>query len=282
MLAAVGSGLAAAPSSTAELAAIAERYATASDFSGAVLVADGGRIVYRGAFGLANREWSKANTAETRFRICSITKSFTAVLTLQLVQAGRLRLDQTLATLLPDYPAAIGQQITVHDLLVHRSGLATPPDSAYAATLSAKEFVRHYAAGPLTVAPGSTFNYNNADYILLGAIIEQITGRSFADNLQEKIFRPARLTATSLLTDEAVVPQLANGYPLDEKRPGQLQRDPPYSIATFAAAGAMVSTLGDLYRYDQALHTDDLLDARHREILVSANGRAENYVAYGH
>lgn len=276
------SGFATTPVSPVEFAAITERYAAATQFSGAVLVADRGQILYQGAFGLANQEWSQPNTTETRFRICSITKSFTAVLTLQLVQAGRLRLDQTLATLLPDYPAAIGQQITVHDLLVHRSGLTLPPDSAYALPLSPKEFVRQYAAGPLAVAPGSAFNYNNSDYILLGVIIEQITGRTFAENLQEKILGPARLTATSLLTDEAIMPQLASGYPLDEKRPGQLQRDPPYSIATFAAAGAMVSTLGDLYRYDQALQIDDLLDARHREILFSANGRAENYVAYGH
>jgi len=198
------------------------------------------------------------------------------------VQAGRLRLHETVATLLPGIPGEGRDRITVHQLLVHRSGLPSLPDLAHATALTPGDFIRLHAAGALVAAPGSTFNYNNADYILLGAIIEQITGRSYAENLREKILRPLGLTATDLLTDEAIVPQLANGYPLDESRPGQLQRDPPYSIASFGAAGAMVSTLADLLRYDRALYTDELLDARHRDILFSADGRIENYVAYGH
>ena len=282
VLAVASSAHGATPVSSAEFAAIASRSAADTNFSGAVLVAEKGRIIYQGAFGLANYEWHQTNTPETRFRICSITKSFTAVLVLQLVQAGRLRLDDTVATILPGIPGEGRNQITVHHLLVHRSGLPLPPDSAYSTALSPNEFIRLHAAGALITAPGSTFNYNNADYILLGAIIERITGRSYADNLREKILRPLGLTTTDLLTDEAIVEQLASGYPLDEARPGQLQRDPPYSIASFGAAGAMVSTLADLLRYDRALYTNELLDARHREMLFSADGRVENYVAYGH
>ena len=247
----------------AELRTITERYAAAIDFSGAVLVAKNGRVLYSAGFGSANREWAVPNTADTRFRICSITKSFTAVLVLQLVQSGKLALDRTVASLLPDYPAAVGEKITVHDLLVHRSGLPVPPDAAYALPLSSAEFIRRYASGPLAAAPGTAFAYNNADYILLGAIIKKITGRTYAEVLREKIL-------------------LAAGYPLDDTRPGQLQRDPPYAITNFGPAGALTSTVNDLLRYDDALYTDKLLDARHREILFTADGRAENYVAYGH
>ena len=266
----------------AELRTITERYAAAIDFSGAVLVAKNGRVLYSAGFGSANREWAVPNTADTRFRICSITKSFTAVLVLQLVQSGKLALDRTVASLLPDYPAAVGEKITVHDLLVHRSGLPVPPDAAYALPLSSAEFIRRYASGPLAAAPGTAFAYNNADYILLGAIIEKITGRTYAEVLREKILLPAGLTETALLTEEAIVPHLAAGYPLDDTRPGQLQRDPPYAITNFGPAGALTSTVNDLLRYDDALYTDKLLDARHREILFTADGRAENYVAYGH
>jgi CubicO group peptidase (beta-lactamase class C family) len=166
--------------------------------SGAVLLADCGELIYQGAFGMADSDWAIPNTPLTKFRLASITKQFTALVVLQLVRAGRLELDAPITRYLADYPAASGERVTLRHLLNHTSGIPSYTDRAGFMTseakqrFSTKEFVALYCSEPLEFEPGSRFQYNNSGYFLLGAIIEAVTGQTYAAVLQERILDAAQ------------------------------------------------------------------------------------------
>lgn len=159
-------------------------------FDGTVLVAENGRVILKKGYGLANREWSTPHEPDTRFRIASITKPFTAMLVMQLVAKGKIDLSNTVTELLPYYRKDTGDQVTVHDLLCHSSGI---PDhlripgfwqNQMLLSHSRKEFVKQYCSGDLEFEPGTQYKYNNSGYYLLGMIIEETEGRSFGDVLE--------------------------------------------------------------------------------------------------
>jgi CubicO group peptidase (beta-lactamase class C family) len=261
-----------------EILSLAHKY---GQFNGTALVAENGKIIYKGGFGMANIEWGIPNSPDTKFRLGSITKQFTAMLTLQLVDQGRIKLDGKISDYLPDFRKDIGEKVTIHHLLTHTSGIPSytgQPGFFQGVSRNpykVAEFVAKYTSGDLEFEPGSKFSYNNTGYFLLGAIIERVTEKTYEQVLQQNIFGPLGMKNTGYDHHNTIIQKRAAGY---EKRPegnanaGYLDMSIPY------AAGSLYSTVEDLYLWDQALYTAKLLSAQSNEVMYKPF--LQNY-AYG-
>jgi CubicO group peptidase (beta-lactamase class C family) len=220
-------------------------------FSGVVLVARGGAVAYQRAAGLANRETGAPMRPDTKLQTASVTKLYTQIAIQQLVQAGKVRLSDTVGTFLPEYPnAVVRARVTVEQLLRHRSGVGSFFNETYLARLASVRTVRDYLTlfqdDSLLFEPGSSEAYSNGGYVLLGAIIERASGRSYHDYLREHIFRPAGMTETVPYDREVARPNVAVGYtsqPLagvpagDRRLAGPAGARPGYEVAA-GATGA--------------------------------------------
>ncbi|SEL75133.1 CubicO group peptidase, beta-lactamase class C family [Chitinophaga rupis] len=233
-------------------------------FNGTALVAKDGKVIFKNGVGYANFEWEIRNTPDTRFRLGSITKQFTAMLILQLAEQGKLKLDGHISDYLPYYPKANGERVTIYNLLTHTSGIpnyTARPDffSRFARNPSTpKEFIPFFSELPLEFTPGTDYKYSNSGYFVLGAIIEEVTGQSYASVLQERIFTPLHMLNTGYDKAAPIIKKRAAGYERNGDsliNASYLDMDLPY------AAGAMYSTVEDLYLWDQALYTNQLLSA---------------------
>lgn len=236
---------------------VAQRVFREGKLEGVVLLAQGGKTLYRKAFGVAERSWGQPHRPETAFRICSVTKQFTAVLVLQEVERGRLSLDASVRRYLPAFRTDAGGEITVRQLLTHSSGLPNTDtlagfyDDPKTATLTARELVQRSLRGALEFAPGERFSYNNGDYLVLEAVLESVTGQTFAALLTERILSPLGMRRSGLLAPGAIVPHLAVGY---LKEPGKPHRaEPPIRFESWRASGGMYATADDLLAFDNAL-----------------------------
>ena len=255
---------AAAASRQEGLDTLLTRYHALRQFNGTVLVADDKGVVHQKAYGSANFEWQVPHTVDTRFRIGSITKQFTAVVVLQLVAEGKLKLDEKLVTYLPDYRKDTGSRVTLHHLLNHTSGIPSytglpgfmQNDSRDRFGVS--DFVKKFASGDLEFEPGTKFRYNNSGYFLLGAIIEKVTGKPYAQVLQERLFDPLGMNHSGYDTAAPLIPKRASGYML---RPQGYVNAPYLDMSIPYAAGSLYSTVYDLYLWDRALHGNALLPA---------------------
>jgi CubicO group peptidase (beta-lactamase class C family) len=221
----------------------------AGPFSGAVLVARGDSVLYAAGFGHADREENVPNTSNTRFRIASVTKQFTAALVLQLVEEGRVALDAPITTYLSSAPAAPG--VTTHHLLTHTSGI--PEGRALRdRDLLLSEYLSRLGELSATAEPGERYAYSNPNYHLLGLLVEAVTGRPYADALRERLLTPLGLADTGVAYAGDAVEGLAEGYARTAfgYRPESPFDDAPHTYA----AGAMYSTVHDLFRWTRALH----------------------------
>jgi len=255
-------------------AAIPERfiaeYAQAHDFSGTLLVRQRGQPDYRRSFGLAQRAFAAPNAADTRYKIASITKLFTAVLVLQAHEQGRVDLQATIGLYLPDYRGPARDRVSVRQLLNHTSGLTNfdqvktaeqalreglPP---YQTPYTSQQLLEKFCSGPLVHVPGANFDYNNGDYVILGKILESVYGQSYDRLLRERILDPLALRDTGLLRSEALVARLADTYHHLEPG-GALRRDPPVYPENWYAAGALYSTADDTLAFAEALFGGRLL-----------------------
>ena len=250
-------------------------------FNGSVLVAENGKVIYKKGLGLANMEWNIPNTPETRFRLGSITKQFTATLILQLVEQGKIKLDGKLSDYLPDYRKDVGEKVTVHQLLSHTSGIPSYTglpgffNNVSRNPYSVDEFVKKYASNDLEFEPGSKFSYNNSGYFLLGAIIEKVTGKPYEQVLKEKIFEPLGMKNTGYDHHATLIQKRASGY---EKTADGYVNAAYLDMSLPYAAGSLYSTVEDLYLWDQALYTERVLSTQSKDLMYKPN--LENY-AYG-
>lgn len=254
-------------------------HAAAEDFSGSVLVARDGRILYQHAFGYANLEWKIPNDLQTKFEIGSMTKQFTALLVLQLVNDARINLDGHLSDYLPYYRKDTGNRVTVRQLLSHTSGIpnfiSMPgflDGPASRTTYRVKDFAQRYCSGDLEFDPGTKFNYSNSGYFLLGAVLEQVSGISYEQLLKDRILTPLGMNDSGYARSDTIILHRASGY---ERSSNGLQNARFYDMSIPFAAGAMYSTVGDLFLWDQALYGERLLPANLRELLFKPN--LENY-----
>jgi CubicO group peptidase (beta-lactamase class C family) len=275
---------AAAQTAANKIAKIDEVMTTANKyrlFNGSVLVAENGKVIYKKGFGKANMEWDIPNTPETKFRLGSITKQFTAVLILQLVEQGKIKLDGKLSDYLPAYRKDTGDKVTVHQLLNHTSGIPSytgMPNFEKEVSrnpYTVDDFVTRFASGDLQFEPGSKFSYNNSGYFLLGAIIEKVRGKTYEQVLTEKILNPLGMKNTGYDHHGTILEKRASGY---EKRPAGYVNAAYLDMSLPYAAGSLYSTVEDLYLWDQALYTDRVLSAQSKELMYKPN--LEEY-AYG-
>jgi CubicO group peptidase (beta-lactamase class C family) len=256
-------------------------HAKYDQFNGAVLVADNGKVIYKKGFGLANMEWNIPNAPDTKFRLGSITKQFTATLILQLVEQGKIKLDGKLIDYLPDYRKDTGEKVTIHHLLSHTSGI--PSYTAlpgFAQNISRNpftvdDFVKKYTSGDLEFEPGTKFAYNNSGYFLLGAIIEKVTGKPYEQVVKENIFDPIGMKNSGYDHWGTIISKRATGY---TKSPAGYDTAPYLDMSIPYAAGSLYSTVEDLYLWDQAMYGDKILSAKSKELMLKPN---LNDYAYG-
>jgi teichoic acid D-alanine hydrolase len=242
-----------------KFAAIVNNYAT-KGFSGSVLVADKGKIIFNQNIGLGNRQDRVFITANSKFKICSITKTFTAAIILQLMEEGKIDLTKTIGTYFPEYDGAARDKVNIHHLLTYSSGIENVDQSSeamYAMQIPVDTIIKKYCSGKLVTDPGKQMNYKNAEYIILGKIIEKVTGKSYETVLKERILQPLKMNSSGYLRNKDIVPGLVTTYLADST--GEFYNDDPYWIENFYASGSMYATPQDLLKFDQALFTNKLL-----------------------
>lgn len=244
-----------------------------NDFSGVILVAQGGHTLFQQAYGLASREYQVPNTPQTRFMIGSIAKQFTAAGILILQDQGKLQLSDPLGHFIPDFPR--GDEITLYHLLSHTSGLARDlPDLEHTMVVphTLAELVALVAPLPLSFAPGQGRSYSNNGYRLLAYVIERVSGERYADFLQQHIFAKLDMRDTGELEDQDLVPGLATGYN-PWLGPQGLGRAFLHSVANGRGPGSLYSTVGDLYKWDRSFQgTLVLSEAAKAQMLSEEKG----------
>jgi CubicO group peptidase (beta-lactamase class C family) len=265
----------------AQIENLVQKYSDYGQFSGSILVAEKGKIIFKKGYGLANMEWEIANSPTTKFRIGSLTKQFTSMLIMQLVQEDKIKLSAKITEYLPEYRNDTGDKITVHHLLTHTSGIPSYTGlpnffkDISRIHFSVDDFTEKYCSGDLQFEPGTTFRYNNSGYFLLGNIIEKITGDTYEKALQERIFEPLNMVNSGYDTTESILKNRASGY---EKSLDGFSNAAFLDMSLPFAAGSLYSTVEDLYLWDRALYTEKLLNNKYKEIMFTPF--LKNY-AYG-
>jgi D-alanyl-D-alanine carboxypeptidase len=242
----------------------------------AVMVIQGGKVSLVRAFGARDMARSLPVRPDTYFEIGSITKQFTAASILQLQEAGRLQIDQPLSDYLPDAPHA--KEVTLRQLLTHTSGLHDYFDDQLAARpISYKDLIARVASLQLDFAPGSRWSYSNTGYLLLGKVIEVVSGESYRAYLQHHIFDPLHMKQTYTTADEGRLANMATGY---RHVNGKLERAPITDPSWANAAGLLVMTLNDLAKWDIALRSGKVVSRSSYKQMATAfmtttNGSAD-------
>ncbi|MDM9381378.1 serine hydrolase [Chlorogloeopsis sp. ULAP01] len=245
-------------------ACLANRY-----FMGSVLVASAGEVLLSKGYGMANLEHNVPNTPQTKFRLGSITKQFTATAILQLQEQGLLEVHDSISTYLPDYPN--GEQITIHHLLNHTSGIPNYTEfSNFEQTKKIKvtldDLIARFSSEPLEFTPGKRYQYTNSGYVVLTKIIEILSGKSYADYLQHHILEPLGMVNSGCDRQEMILPHRASGYIFT----GEIYQNADFVDMSWpSGAGAMYSTIEDLYKWEQGLYTDAVLSEASREMMFT-------------
>lgn len=274
-----------ASSAAAEIDALLSRSFKPDGPGAAVIVVRNGEVIFRKGYGMANLELGIPVEPDMIFRLGSITKQFTAVATLMLMEEGKLSLDDPITKFIPDYPTQ-GKTITVEHLLTHTSGIKSYtglPEwrPLWRKDVSLKEMIDLFKNKPMEFAPGEKWNYNNSGYVLLGEIIEKVSGMSYGDFVEKKIFAPLGMTQSFYDNTARIIPRRINGY----TRAGEKWVNADYlSMSWPHAAGSLISSVDDLVKWDAALYTGKLVK---QETLIRAwapyrliNGRSTKY-GYG-
>jgi len=228
--------------------------ATAHSFRGAVLVGIDGKIVFEKAYGLGDEEWSAPNTIHTKFRIASLAKQFTATCILLLQERGRLNVRDPISRYLPPLPPA-WQAITIHQLLTHTSGIPNYTSSPEFAKLkrtgaTPQQMVALVQDKPLDFKPGTNWSYSNTGYILLGMIVEKVSGQSYADFLKHNIFEPLGMRDSGYDRSVDILKERASGYNIIDSH---LVNADFIDMSIPFSAGGIYSTVEDMYRWNEAL-----------------------------
>ncbi len=252
-----------------QIDALLARYQELGLFNGSALVADAGQVELKKGYGLANMEWNVPNAPDTKFRLGSITKQFTATLVMQLVEQGKIDLDAPVTRYLPNYPRQTGDRVTIHHLLTHTSGIVGYTEiPAFGATARnpyapAKFVDEFFSKLDLLFEPGTKFSYSNSGYFLLGAILEKVTGQPYETVLRERIFTPIGMNDSGYDSTQPLLVKRAAGY--DKRFDGSYTNTTYIDMTQPYAAGSLYSTVEDLYRWDQALYTEKVLTAKSKE-----------------
>ena len=260
-----------------EIQAYLDSLAAENRFSGAILVAKDGQPIAGKAAGLANRETNTPNTIETKFNLGSLNKMFTAVAIGQLAQKGRLKFEDTMGKHLPDYPnKAIAEKVTIHHLLTHTSGMGLYWNEKFAAQrtqlTSVAAHLPLFVNDPLAFSPGEKFQYSNSGFMVLGAIIEKLSGRSYYDYVRDNVYKPAGMANTGFYEPGREIADLAVGYTKMDATGRRGETEHPNTDlreVKGGPAGGGFSTVGDLLKFSIALRSNKLLDEQHTKLLTT-------------
>ena len=247
--------------------------------SGSVLIARDGEILLTKGYGFCNYELNMPNKESTIFRIASLTKSFTAVAILQLVEREFLKLTDTISRYIPDFPN--GNMITIHHLLSHTSGIVNytklPDYNAFKIKPSTPEMIiTRLQEKPLNFVSGTEWEYSNSGYTLLTHILEKVSGTTYEQFLKECIFDPLEMHNSGYDTHATVLANRASGYIKNTN--GSLQNAPYRDMSLLAGAGGLYSTVEDLYKFHNALYTTRLLS---KESICTMQTPIKNNYCYG-
>jgi CubicO group peptidase (beta-lactamase class C family) len=241
---------------------VVQSYASSKQFMGSVLVAWDGSILINKAYGFANLEWDMPNTPTTKFRLGSITKQFTAACILLLEERGKLKIDDPVKKYISEAPAA-WDKVTIFNLLTHTSGIPSFTGFAdYASTeaipTTPEKLVQRFRDKPLEFQPGEKWSYSNSGYVLLGYLIEKVSGQSYNQFVQENIFGLLGMKDSGYDSNSDIIPHRASGYTPGEKgviNTGFIHMTIPFS------AGGLYSTTEDLLRWEQGLFGGKVLSS---------------------
>ncbi|MCY0996800.1 serine hydrolase [Myxococcus sp. MISCRS1] len=265
----------------AKLDAHLRTYVDKEGFRGAVLVAKDGKVIHRAAYGLADEKGKRPNQVDSQFLIGSLTKSFTAVTVMQLVEAGTLDLQTPISRYLPKLRADLGNSLTLHLLLKQQSGLPTHLDSLVEreskTDVSSEEILRLINTARLSFKPGTKYEYSNLNYHLAALVIEAVTGRSHAQVLQAKTFGPLAMSDSGIERATNVPPKRSFGYAKGLLGVSRDENNVSYALGS----GDIYATVDDLYTWAQALFGVKWLSAESRTRLFTGGTREQGYYGYG-
>jgi CubicO group peptidase (beta-lactamase class C family) len=231
-------------------------YIANRDFSGAVLIARGDKILLSKGYGMANYELGVANGPDTKFRIASLSKTFTAAAIVILKEWGLLSLDDKLKRFIPEYPHA--EKISIRQLLLHKAGVPNPDyESTFHKQLTLHEVVQALGKKPLDFEPGTSERYSNGGFLLLACVVQNVSGQSFEDFLRRNIFEPLGMNDTGNFDPETIVTRRASGY-VPGPEPIGIENAPVPNLSTSIGSGSLYSTANDLLRWAQAVRSERL------------------------
>ena len=238
-------------------------------FSGTVLVMQHNIPLLKKAYGMADREWNIQNTIDTKFRIGSITKQFTASCILQLIEQGKLNLTDKLSKYIPGFPK--GDSVTIHMLLNHTSGIASYTDQKgftdlATLSLSKDSIISYIKSKPYNFSPGSKFLYNNSGFFILGYILEKVSGQSYDEYLRAHIFDKLSMSNTGVDKLDTLLPKRARGY--SKKNKHYINAD-FFSLEWPFSAGILYSTIDDMYKWDRALYGTSIISTSSKQMMFT-------------
>jgi CubicO group peptidase (beta-lactamase class C family) len=264
------------------------------EFSGAVLIATNGSVVFDQAYGVANREYDAANTTNTIFLLASVTKQFTAMGILRLQEQGKLNVTNLISQYVEDCPAA-WRGITLHHLLTHTSGITNftefkdHPDPFEILPSTAAGTIAMFKNKPLDFEPGTKMHYSNSGYVLLTYIIEKVSGLPYDRFIAENIFRPLGMKHSGFYRPSEILPGVASGYSRQDSR---IMNCFPPPTEMLQGAGGLYSTVGDMFAWDEALTSHRLVRAQTQEKMFTPfkndfgygwfRGRVAGHMAFLH
>ncbi len=252
---------------------------------GVALVSKGGRIIYHNAFGLANLELNTPMAKDMVFEIGSITKQFTAIAILMLKEQGKLDLEDDIKKYLPNYPSQ-GKTITIHNLLNHTSGIKNYVTlkewfPLIRKDFTPKNFIDFFKEEPLNFNPGDKWEYSNSGYYILGHIIEKISGQSYGDFIESKIFKPLEMENSYYSNHSKLINKRVLGY---SKQDNSIINANYVSYSHLYSAGALMSTTEDLFKWNQALVDNTLISKETKKMIfknTTLNDGSKTNYSYG-
>jgi len=249
-------------------------------FSGVVLIAKNGKPILRKAYGLASKQFNVANKTDTKFNIASLSKIFTKTAIAKLVEQGKLAYDDFVGKHLPYFPSDIANNVTINHLLTMTSGMGDYWNERFEASIgklkTVDDFIRLFIDDPLLFRPGEKRRYSNNGYVVLGKIIEVLSGQSYYDYIKENIYKPAGMSNSDHYELDIPVPNLAIGYTKEGLKcssQNASRKNNTFLIGIKGSpAGGGYSTVNDLLKFDKALHNNVLLSPKYTStILLPAN-----------
>jgi CubicO group peptidase (beta-lactamase class C family) len=258
-------------------------YNAQHSFNGVALLAVNGKVLHSKAIGVASKDTKKPISLESKFRIASMTKVFTAIMVMKLVEDHKLDLNKTIGEYFPAYTGEGREKVTLHHLLTYSSGIENKTESLSMKPFQTKttldDFITEYCSGRLIEVPGVKSSYSNTEYIILHKIIELVSGKSYSEYLNEVIIKPLKLKNTGIISSKKELKGLVQAYTYSDSLK-TLTADEPYYGEMYFGAGSMYATCNDLLVFDQAIFSNKLLTKQSTQKLLEIHDKL-GYTAYG-